>query len=112
MDSLIRNLTSHFFNLPLSNYQSYSRFWFIPSHTSRNDEFQSSHPSESLIHPYDYLSCHNPILRWIGNFFCDASLHEFVTTSCIHELDFMISCDMVYVLTHDIFLLDLSLFFL
>jgi hypothetical protein len=40
----------------------------------------------------------------------DASLHDFVPPSRLHELDFMTSYGMMYVPTHDLFVLDLSLF--
>jgi hypothetical protein len=40
LEALRRTLTSHFFNLPLSNYQSSSIFLFIPSQASGSDESQ------------------------------------------------------------------------
>jgi hypothetical protein len=38
LDALRRNLTSHFFSLLSSDYQSSSRFFFIPSQALESDE--------------------------------------------------------------------------
>ena len=40
----------------------------------------------------------------------DSSLHDFVPPSHLHELDFIISYNIMHVLAHDLFVLDLYLF--
>jgi hypothetical protein len=110
LNALRRSLTSQSFNLPLSSCQSSSRFLFIPSQASGSDEIQGSQPSESLSHPYESLSCHNPIQRWIEHSCRNVTWHDFVPPSRLHELDFMIDYDIMHVLAHDLFVLDLFLF--
>jgi hypothetical protein len=50
------------------------------------------------------------ILGWMGQGCGDTSQHDLVPPSRLRELDFMISYYMMYVLTHVIFVLNLSFF--
>jgi hypothetical protein len=50
------------------------------------------------------------VLGWIGQGCGDTSWHDFVPPSCLHELDIMISYDIMHALAHDLFVLNLSLF--
>jgi hypothetical protein len=51
-------------------------------------------------------------LSWIGlsTFLRDGPGEDFVPPTRLHELDSDFSDDMMYILTHDIFVLDVSLF--
>jgi hypothetical protein len=53
---------------------------------------------------------HDPFLIWIENFPKSVTWHIFFPPSRLHELDITISDDVIHVLTHVMFLLDLSLF--
>jgi hypothetical protein len=53
---------------------------------------------------------HDPFLEWIEYLPQRLTWKDFIPTTRLHELDFMISDDMIYALTHVIFVLDLSLF--
>jgi hypothetical protein len=50
------------------------------------------------------------VLGWIGQGCGDASLHDFVPPSLLHELDFMTCYGMMYIMNHGFFVLELSLF--
>jgi hypothetical protein len=110
LNALRRSLLSQSFNFPLKGCQSSSRFLLVPSQTSGSDEVQGSQPSDSLSQPLEFLTFHDPFQRWIEHFSGDVTWHDFVPPSHLHELDFMISYDMMNVLTHVIFVLNLSLF--
>jgi hypothetical protein len=109
LDALRRNLASQSLNPPLSSCQSSSRFLFIPSQDLGSDKIQASQPFDPLSYPYESLSCHNPIQRWIEHSLGNMTWHNVAPPYCLHESDFMISFDTMHVLTHVIFVLDLSL---
>jgi hypothetical protein len=109
LNALRRSLISQSFNLPLSNYQSSSRFLFIPFQTSGSDKIQASQSFDPLSQPDESLPCHNPIQRWIDHSCENMAWHNFVPPSHLHELDFMISYDIMTTLTHVLFVLDLFL---
>jgi hypothetical protein len=100
---------SHSFSLPLSNYQSSYIFLLIPSQLLGSDEVYDSQPSGSLSQPHEPSSCHNPIQRWIEHSCGNKTWHNLAPRSYLHELDFMIAYDTMITLTHDLFVLDLSL---
>jgi hypothetical protein len=106
----LRSLLSQSFNFPLRSCQLTSKFLLIPSHTPGSDNVQGSQPSDSLSQPFQSLTSHDPFLRWIDHFSGRVTWHDFVPPSCLHELDFTISYNMMHALTHVIFVLDLSLF--
>jgi hypothetical protein len=90
-------------SFPIDNLRVFLRFLLIPSR-SLDDGFVAEDED---------LPCSDSfglVLGWIGKGCGDASLHDFVPPSRLHELDFMTSYGMVYVPTHDLFVLDLSLF--
>jgi hypothetical protein len=110
LNALRKSLISRSFNLPLSNCQSSSRFLFIPFQALGSDKIQASQPSDPLSQPDESLPCHNPIQRWIEHSHENMTWHDFVPPSHLHELDFMISYDIMHALTHVPFVLDLCLF--
>jgi hypothetical protein len=57
--------------------------------------------------PWTFL---DPFLKWIEYFPQRWTWQDFMPPTRLHELDFEISNNMIYILTHDIFVLDLSLF--
>jgi hypothetical protein len=86
----------------MGNCKVFFRFLLIPSRSSRDilvveDEDQPS--------PF-YCS---PVQGWIDQACEDASFHDFVPPSHLHELNSMIECGVVFVSAHDHFVLDLSL---
>ena len=53
---------------------------------------------------------HDPFLDRIECSFQRWTWQYFIPPTCLHELDSDFSDDMMYILTHDIFVLDVSLF--
>ena len=105
-----RSLLSQFSNLPFRNGQSSFQFLLIPPRASSCEDFQGSQHLDSSSQSPEPLTFHNPFLRWIKH--SPESMHwdHFFPPTRLHELDFEISNDMIYILTHDIFVLDSSLF--
>jgi hypothetical protein len=105
-----RILLSQCSNLPFRNGQSSFQFLLIPPRASSCEDVQVSQHSDSSSQSPEPLTFHNPFLRWIKH--SPESMHwdHFFPPTRLHELDFEIFDDMIYILTHDIFLLDLSLF--
>jgi hypothetical protein len=110
LNSLRRSLVPQSFDLSLRSCQSSSRFLFIPSHTLRSDEVQGGQSYGPSSQPLDSFPLHNHFQRWIEQSFGNVTWHDFVPPSYLHELYFMISYDIMYILTCVIFLLDLCLF--
>jgi hypothetical protein len=73
---------------------------------------KGSHFLGYLSHPIESLTFHDPFLRWIEHCPISVTWHNFVPPSHLRELEFMISYDMMHPLSHVIFVLNLSLFFL
>jgi hypothetical protein len=65
-----------------------------------------------LSQPYESLSCHTPFQRSIEHSRGNMNWHNLVPPSCLHELDFMIRYEIMHVLDHDPFVLDLYLFWI
>jgi hypothetical protein len=105
-----RSVLSQFSNLPFRNGQSSFQFLLIPPRASIYEDVQGSQLSYSSSQSPESLTFHNPFLRRIEH--SPESMHwdHFFPPTHLHELDFEISNDMIYILTHDIFVLDLSLF--
>jgi hypothetical protein len=104
------SLLSQFSNLPFRNGQSSFQFLLIPPRASSCEDVQGSQHSDSSSQSLEPWTFHNPFLRWLEH--SPESMHwdHFFSPTHLHELDFKISDDMIYILTHDMFVLDLSLF--
>jgi hypothetical protein len=110
LNALRKSFISQSFNFPLISCQSSSRFLLVPSQTSGSDEVHDSQPSDSLSQPLESSTFHDPFQRWIEHFSGNVTWHDFVPPSCFHELDFTFPYDMMHLLTHVIFVLNLSFF--
>jgi hypothetical protein len=101
---------SQFFNFPLIVFQSSARSLSTPSLTSEREDVLGS----QFAGPFGQFSepCifHDPFLKWIEYFPQRWTWQDFIPPTRLHELDFEIPDEMIYILTHDIFVLDLSLF--
>jgi hypothetical protein len=110
LDTASLSQLSQFFNFPLVVCQSSPRSLSIPSLTSEREDALGS----QLVGPLSQFSgpCtpHEPFLKWIEYFPQRWTWQDFIPPTRLHELDFMTSDDMIYALTHVIFVLDLSLF--
>jgi hypothetical protein len=107
LNTLRISLLYQYFKFPLKNFQSSSRFLLVPSETSGCDYVQGIQPLDSLSQSFEPLIFHNPFLRWIEHFPRSVIWHNYVPPSCLHELEFTISYDMMHALIHVIFLLYL-----
>jgi hypothetical protein len=105
-----RSLLSQFSSLPFRNGQSSFQFLLIPPWASSCEGIQGSQHSDSSSQSSQPLTFHNPFLRWIEHSPESMYWDHLFPPTHLHELDFEISDDMIYVLTHVIFVLDLSLF--
>jgi hypothetical protein len=105
-----RSLLSQSSSLPLRSCRSSFRFSLIPSQASSCEDVRGSQHSDSLSQSIEPVTFHDPFLRWIEHSPESMTWHDFVPPSPLHELDFMISGDIVHSLTHVLFLLNLSLF--
>jgi hypothetical protein len=101
---------SQFFNFPLIAFQSATRYLLTASLISEHEDVLGS----QFVGPLGQFSkpCifHDPLLKWIEHFLQRWTWQDFIPPTCLHELDFEIPDDVIYILTHDIFVLDLSLF--
>jgi hypothetical protein len=68
---------------------------------------QFADPLSQFSEPYIF---HDPFLKWIEYFPQRWTWQDFVPPTRLHELDSDFFDDMIYIVTHDIFVLDLSLF--
>jgi hypothetical protein len=110
LNALRRSFISRSFNFSLRSCQSSSRFLFIPSWTSGNDEVLGIQPPNSLSQPLESSTFHDPFQRWIEHFSRNVTWHDLVPPSHLHELDFTISYDIMHALTHVIFVLTYHCF--
>jgi hypothetical protein len=78
------------------------RFLLIPSRYSRDILLVEDKDQTSPI-------CCIPIQGWIGQAYEDASFHDLIPPSHVHDLNSMIECSIMFVSDHDHFLLDFSL---
>jgi hypothetical protein len=95
---------------PLIACQSSVRPLSIPSLTSEHEDVLGSQFAGPLSQFSEPCIFHDPFLKWIEYFSQKWTWHDFIPPTRLHELDFEIPDDMIYILTHDIFVLDLSLF--
>jgi hypothetical protein len=110
LDTASLSQLSQFFNFPLVVCQSSPRSLSIPSLTSEREDALGS----QLVGPLSQFSgpCtpHEFFLKWIKYFPQRWTRQDFIPPTRLQELDFEISNDMIYIITHDIFVLNLSLF--
>jgi hypothetical protein len=105
-----RILLSQFSSFPLNNFQSSFQLLLIPSHASNCEYIQGSHHSDSLSWSFQPFTFHDPFLRWIEQSPESMSWHRFFPPTLLHEIDLIVSIDMIHFLTHVIVVLNLSLF--
>jgi hypothetical protein len=101
---------SQFFDFPLIACQSSARSLSIPSLTSEREDALGSQFAGPLSQFSEPCISHDLFLKWIESFPQRWTWQDFIPPTRLHELDFEIFNDMIHVLTHVIFVLDLSLF--
>jgi hypothetical protein len=101
---------SQFLNFPLIACHSSARSLSIPSLTSECEDILGSQFVGSLSHFFEPCIFHDLFLKWIEYFPQRWTWQDFIPPTRLHELDFEIPDDLIHVLTHVIFVLDLSLF--
>jgi hypothetical protein len=110
LDTASLSQLSQFFNFPLVVCQSSARSLSIPSLTSEREDALGSQFAGPLSQFSEPCFSHDPFLKWIEYFPQRWTWQDFIPPTRLHELDFEISDDMIYIITHDIFVLNLSLF--
>jgi hypothetical protein len=110
LDTASLSKLSQFFNFPLVVCQSSPRSLSIPSLTSECEDVLGSQLPGPLSQFSGPCTSHDPFLKWIEYFLRRWTWQDFIPPTRLHELDFMTFDDMIYALTHVIFVLDLSLF--
>jgi hypothetical protein len=101
---------SHFFNFPFIVFHSSARYLLIPSLTSEREDVlgnQFAGPLSQLSKPCIF---HDPFLKWIECFPQRFTWKDFIPPTRLHEVDSDFFDDMIYIITHDTFVLNLSLF--
>jgi hypothetical protein len=101
---------SQFFNFPFLVCQSSARSLSIPSLTSGREDVLGNQFTGPLSQFSEPCIFHDPFLKWIEYFPQRWTWQDFIPPTRLHELDSDFSDDMIYIVTHDIFVLDLSLF--
>jgi hypothetical protein len=104
--------SNQFFNFPLIVFQSSTESLSILSLTSEHEDVLGNQFTGPLSHFSEPCIFHDPFLDWIEYFPQRLTWQDFVPPTHLHELDSDFPDDMtfLYILTHDIFVLDLSLF--
>jgi hypothetical protein len=102
-----KGLSSKPFNLPLRICWSSSISFLVLSQISYYEDVLGSQLSDLLIQFSKPLTFHDPFLKWIEHFPQRMTWHDFIPPTCLHELEFMVSDDMIHSLTHAIFVLNL-----
>jgi hypothetical protein len=101
-------ISNQFFNLLLMMCQSSINFLSILSLAHENAlGNQFTNPLSCFAEPRMF---HDPFLDRIECFSQRWTWHDFIPPTRLHELDSDFSDDMMYILTHDMFVLDVSLF--
>jgi hypothetical protein len=98
---------SQFFNFPLIACQSSARSLSTPS---EHEDVLGSQFADAFGQWSEPCIFHDPFLKWIEYFPHRWTWQDIIPPTRLHELDFEIPDDVIYILTHDIFVLDLSLF--
>jgi hypothetical protein len=102
--------SNQFFNLPLIVCQSFAISLSILSLTLECEDVLGNQFTGPLSRFSEPCNSHNPFLDRIEYFSQRSTWQDFVTPTRLHELDSDLSDDIVYILTHEIFVLDISLF--
>jgi hypothetical protein len=101
-------IVDHFFNLLLMICRPPTNFLSILSLEHENAlGNQFTYPLSCFSEPSMF---HDPFSDRIEYFFQRWTWQDFIPPTRLHELDSDLSDDMMYILTHDIFVLDVSLF--
>jgi hypothetical protein len=98
---------NQFFNFPFLVCQSSAKPLSIPSLTLGREDVSDNQFAGPLSQPCMF---HDPFLKRIEYFPQRWTWQDFIPPTRLHELDSDFSNDIIYVVTHDIFVLDLSLF--
>jgi hypothetical protein len=101
---------SQFFDFPFLVCQSSTRSLSIPSLTSEHEDVLGSQFIGPFVQLYEPCIFHDPFLKWIEYFPQRWNWQDFIPPTRLHELDFDFFDDKIYIVTHDIFVLELSLF--
>jgi hypothetical protein len=107
LKTISSSLSSQCFNFPLRIFQPPTRSLLVPLECEDVLGNQFAELSSQYSGPSTF---HDPFLKWIEYFSFKLTWHGSFPPTRLHELYFVISDDMIYILTHDIFVLDLSLF--
>jgi hypothetical protein len=102
--------SNQFFNFPLIVCQSSAKSLSIPSLTLEREDVLGNQFTGPLSRFSEPCIFHDPFLDRIEYFSQRWTWQDFIPPTRLHELDSDFSDDMIYILTHDIFVLDLSLF--
>jgi hypothetical protein len=103
-------ISSQFFNLLLMICQPSTTSLLALSLTLECEDVLGNQSTGHLSRFSEPCFFHAPFLDRIECFSQRWTWHYFVPPTRLHELDFEISDDMMYILTHDMFVLDVSLF--
>jgi hypothetical protein len=98
----------HFFNFPLVTCQSSAKLLSIPS--LEHEDVLGNQFAGLLSQFSEPCLFHDPFSDRIEYFPQRWTWRDFVPPTRLHELEFGTPDDVIYVLTHDIFVLDVSLF--
>jgi hypothetical protein len=102
--------SNQFFNFPLIVCQSSAKSLSILSLTLEREDVLGNQFTGPLSRFSEPCIFHDPFLDRIEYFSQRWTWQDFVPPTRLHELDSDFSDDVIYILTHDIFVLDLSLF--
>jgi len=100
--------SNHFFNFPLIICQSSTKLLSILS--LEHEDILGNQFTGPLSRFSEPCLFHDPFSDRIEYFSQRSTWQDFVPPTCLHELGSDFSDDIVYFLTHDIFVLDISLF--
>ena len=101
-------IVDHFFNLLLMICQPSTKLLSILS--LEHEDVLGNQFAGPLSRFSEPCLFHDPFSDRIECFFQSWTWQDFVPPTRLHELDSDLSNDMMYILTHDIFVLDVSLF--
>jgi hypothetical protein len=101
---------SQFFNFPFIVCQSSARSLLIPSLTSEHEDVLGNQFAGPLSQFSKTCILHDLFLKWIEYFPQRWTWQGFIPPTRLHELDSDFSDDMIYIVTHDVFVLDLFWF--
>jgi hypothetical protein len=102
--------SNQFFNFSLIVFQPSAKSLSILSLTSESGEVLGNQFTCPLSQFSEPCISHDPFLDWIECFSQRWTWQDFIPPACLHDLDSDFPNDVIYILTHEIFVLDLSLF--